>query len=151
MIRSTWRTILSYVFICFNSLNVSSNHVLIIRRINCINITSGICHSVSVTVSCAGPFGPMCFGPQGTFIKELNRSNISWNKMHGMKYTKNTIVFFNLLLEAIKIWDRIFGLSAENWTRDLLVTNQQPIMNRYAFGGLHIYKVVQIWPGLIWV
>lgn len=72
----------------------------------------------------------MCFGPQGTFIKELNRSNIAWNKMHGMKYIKDTIVFFSWLLEAIKIWDRNFGLSAENWTRDLLDTNQQPIMNR---------------------
>jgi hypothetical protein len=28
--------------------------VLIIRRINCINTTSGICHSLSVTISCAG-------------------------------------------------------------------------------------------------
>jgi hypothetical protein len=31
--------------------------VLIIRRINCINTTSGICHSVSVTISCAGLLG----------------------------------------------------------------------------------------------
>jgi len=28
--------------------------MLIIRRVNCINTTTGICHSVSVTVSCAG-------------------------------------------------------------------------------------------------
>ena len=28
------------------SLNVSSTHVLIIRRINCINTTSGVCHSM---------------------------------------------------------------------------------------------------------
>ena len=42
-------------FLCiyFNSLHVSSNLLLIIRRINCINTTSGICHSVSVAVSCA--------------------------------------------------------------------------------------------------
>ena len=44
----------SFLFIYFSSLRVSSNLVLIIRRINCINTTSGICHSVSVTVSCAG-------------------------------------------------------------------------------------------------
>jgi len=44
----------SFLCIYFNSLHVSSNPVLIIRRINCINTTSGICHSVSVTVSCAG-------------------------------------------------------------------------------------------------
>ena len=42
-------------FLCiyFSSLYVSSNPVLIIRRINCINTSSGICHSVSVAVSCA--------------------------------------------------------------------------------------------------
>jgi len=49
----TWRS--SFLYIYFNSLHVSSNPVLIIRRINCINTTSGICHSVSVTVACAGP------------------------------------------------------------------------------------------------
>ena len=31
--------------------------MVIIRRINCINTTSGICHSVSMTVSCAGQKG----------------------------------------------------------------------------------------------
>jgi hypothetical protein len=41
----------SFLYISFNSLHVSSNPVLIIRRISCINKTSGICHSVSVTVS----------------------------------------------------------------------------------------------------
>jgi hypothetical protein len=34
-----------FFFVYFNSLHVSSNPVLIIRRINCINIISGICHS----------------------------------------------------------------------------------------------------------
>ena len=38
----------------FNSLHVSSNLLIIIRRINFINTISGIYHSVSVTVSCAG-------------------------------------------------------------------------------------------------
>ena len=53
----------SFLCIYFNSLHVSSNLVLIIRRINCINTTSGICHSVSMTVSCAGRKGtlPTCF------------------------------------------------------------------------------------------
>ena len=44
----------SFLCIYFNSLHVSSNLVLISRRINCINTTSGICHPVSVNVSCAG-------------------------------------------------------------------------------------------------
>ena len=35
-----------YIFIYFNSLHVSSNLVLVIRRVNCINTTSGICQSV---------------------------------------------------------------------------------------------------------
>jgi hypothetical protein len=46
-------------FLCiyFNSVHVLSNLMLIVRRIKCINTTSGICHSVSVTVSCAGQKG----------------------------------------------------------------------------------------------
>ena len=47
----------SFLCIYFNSLHVSSNPVLIIRRINFINIISGICQSVSVTFSCAGRKG----------------------------------------------------------------------------------------------
>jgi hypothetical protein len=43
----------SLLCVYFDSLHVSSNLVLIIRRINCINATSGMCHSVSVTFSCA--------------------------------------------------------------------------------------------------
>jgi len=43
----------SFLCIYFNSLHVSSNPVLIIRRINRINTTSGSCHCVSVAVSCA--------------------------------------------------------------------------------------------------
>jgi len=49
---SWWKTNLKHnYFLCmyFNSLHVSSNLVLIIRSINCINTTSGICHCVSVT------------------------------------------------------------------------------------------------------
>jgi len=34
------------VFVYSISLHVSSKQVLIIRRVNCINTTSGICHSV---------------------------------------------------------------------------------------------------------
>jgi hypothetical protein len=45
----------SFLRIYFSSLHVSSNLLLIIRGINCINTTSGICLSESVTVSCAGP------------------------------------------------------------------------------------------------
>ena len=42
------------VYIYFSSLHVSSTHVLIIRKINCISTTSGICHSTQVTVRYAG-------------------------------------------------------------------------------------------------
>ena len=41
-----------YVYFCY--LHVSGSHVPIIRRINCINTPSGICHSVWMTVWCAG-------------------------------------------------------------------------------------------------
>ena len=37
---------LFFLYVYLNSLHVSSNPVLIIRRINCIDTTSGICHSV---------------------------------------------------------------------------------------------------------
>jgi hypothetical protein len=43
-----------FMYVYFNSLHVSGSHVPIIRRINCINTTSGICHSVQMTVWCAG-------------------------------------------------------------------------------------------------
>ena len=45
-------TFLFYVY--FYSLRVSGSHVPIIGRINCINATHGICHSVSMTVWYAG-------------------------------------------------------------------------------------------------
>ena len=48
-----------YVFIfIFNSLHVSSTSCSSSAETNCVNTTSGSCHSVSVAVSCAGPTGP---------------------------------------------------------------------------------------------
>jgi len=41
------------IYVYFYSLHVSDSHVPIIRRINCINTTSGICHSVYMNVWCA--------------------------------------------------------------------------------------------------
>ena len=35
-----------FMYVYFYSLHVSGSHVPIIRRINCINTTSGVCHSV---------------------------------------------------------------------------------------------------------
>jgi len=35
-----------FMYVYFYSLHVSGSHVPTIRRINCINTTSGICHSV---------------------------------------------------------------------------------------------------------
>jgi len=35
-----------FMYVYFYSLHVSGSHVPIIRRINCISTTSGICHSV---------------------------------------------------------------------------------------------------------
>jgi hypothetical protein len=35
-----------FIYVYFYSLHVSGSHVPIVRRINCINTTSGICHSV---------------------------------------------------------------------------------------------------------
>jgi hypothetical protein len=50
----TWRTVLFYVFIfIFNSLHVSRTSCSSSGETNCVNTTSGNCHSVSVAVSCA--------------------------------------------------------------------------------------------------
>jgi hypothetical protein len=50
-----WRTILFYVFIfIFNCLHVSSTLCSSSGETNCVNTTSGKCHSVSVAMSCAG-------------------------------------------------------------------------------------------------
>ena len=51
------------VLVYFISLHVSSNPVLIIRRINCINTSSGLYHSVEVTVWYAGPERPWYQSP----------------------------------------------------------------------------------------
>ena len=45
-----------------------ANLVLIIRRVNCIDTTSGICHPVSLTVSCAGQKGT--FGPAKSEMRQ---------------------------------------------------------------------------------
>ena len=51
----TWRTILFCVFIyIFNFLHVSSTSCSSSGETNCVNITSGSCHSVSMAVSCVG-------------------------------------------------------------------------------------------------
>jgi hypothetical protein len=50
----TWRTIPYYVFIfILNSLHVSSTTCSSSGETNCVNTTSGNCHSMSVAVSCA--------------------------------------------------------------------------------------------------
>ena len=51
----TWRTILYLVFIfIFNSLHVSSTSCSSSGETNCVNTTSGYCHSLSVTMSSTG-------------------------------------------------------------------------------------------------
>ena len=45
----------SFLCIYFNSLHVSSNLVLIIRRINCIYTTSGVSHCVGDRFVCSSP------------------------------------------------------------------------------------------------
>ena len=45
------------VYVYFDTLHISSNHVFIIMRINCINTTSGVRHSMYVNVWYAGMDG----------------------------------------------------------------------------------------------
>ena len=50
---------LTFCWFFFNSLHVSSTLCSSSGETNCVNTTSGSCHSVSVAVSCAGPL-PTC-------------------------------------------------------------------------------------------
>ena len=50
--QPTWRRILFLIFVYSNSLHVSSNQVLIIRKVNCISTTSGTCQYVGDRVVC---------------------------------------------------------------------------------------------------
>ena len=43
-----------FMHVYFYSVHVSGSHVPIIRKINCINTTSGVFYSVQMTVWCAG-------------------------------------------------------------------------------------------------
>ena len=43
-----------YIYFIFNPLHVPSTSCSSSGETNCVNTTSGDCHSVSVTVSCAG-------------------------------------------------------------------------------------------------
>jgi len=47
-----------FMYVYFYSLHVSCSHVPIIRRINCINTTSGICHSVRIDDRLVCRFAP---------------------------------------------------------------------------------------------
>jgi hypothetical protein len=47
-----------FMYVYLYSLHVSDSYVSIIRRFNCINTSSGICHSVYMTVWYAGAYAP---------------------------------------------------------------------------------------------
>jgi hypothetical protein len=49
-----------FLYVYLNSLHVSSNLVLIIRRINCINTTSGIDHPVGDRLVCRATYTRHC-------------------------------------------------------------------------------------------
>jgi hypothetical protein len=66
----------SFLSIYFNSLHVLSNLVLIIRRINCVNITSGIRHPVPMTVSCVGRKGTFQPAHETVTATEWHISNV---------------------------------------------------------------------------
>jgi len=45
-VNNQFEALFFFIYVYFYSLRVSASHVIIISRINCINTTSGICHSV---------------------------------------------------------------------------------------------------------
>jgi len=70
----------SFLYIYFNSLHVSTNLVLIIRRNNCINTTSGLCHSVSLTFSCAGRQVPCTHSQETRRPAHETVNDTEWHK-----------------------------------------------------------------------
>jgi hypothetical protein len=64
----------SFFFICIysSSLHVLSTSVFIIRRINCINVICGICHSMKVIVSCAEVITPLVTHIKAMFSHSSN-------------------------------------------------------------------------------
>ena len=89
----------SFLCIYFNSLHVSSNLMLIIRRINFINTACGICHPVSVTVSCAGRKGN--FRPaHDTAI------DTEWHIPHVVLIQLILLMMSTRLLETCRVWNQ---------------------------------------------
>ena len=84
-----------FMYVYFYSLHVSGSYVSIIRRINCINTTSGICPSVYMTVQYAG------LDKKKVFRKCCNR----WNS-YCMSYKRNHKTFSLILLNIYKISHR---------------------------------------------
>jgi hypothetical protein len=54
MTNMTHKFLSMYLFFIYNSLHVSNTSCSTSEETNCINTTSGNCHSVLVAVSCAG-------------------------------------------------------------------------------------------------
>ena len=50
LVKNQLNTQFFSAYVYYNLLHVSGSHVLIIRGVSCINMTSGICHSVQVTI-----------------------------------------------------------------------------------------------------
>ena len=61
-----------FVYVYSKSLYVLSTYVLIIRRINCINMTSGICHYAGDRLVCRFGFHPNLHATNGSIFKGRN-------------------------------------------------------------------------------
>ena len=106
--RPTWRTIIFYVFIfIFNSLHVSSISCSSSGETNCINTTSGSCHSVLVAVSCAG--------------RKWTSDLVNWNSElptctrngHRHSFYKHYLLFFFLFHFINRAYDVTSGMTVD--------------------------------------
>ena len=66
-----------FMYVYFYSVNISGSHVPIIRRINCINTTPGLCHCVDDLVCTCIP----CI-PDGHLHSDINQVSNWYNSFH---------------------------------------------------------------------
>jgi hypothetical protein len=110
---TTWRTIL-FLYVYFNSLHVSSTLVLIIRRISCINITSGMCQSDRLLCRSGKNF--LTFTLDG---HQRRVTHIRWHISDVVLIQMILLMMSTRLLETVENWNKHVGKKkscASSWS-----------------------------------
>ena len=88
-----------FLYVYFSSVRASRSHVLIIRRVNCINTTSGMCHFLQVSVWYAGLDGSL----------HTRRSRVQGD-IYQMSYLYNWLSWW---------WANGCSKTVENWNKHI--------------------------------